>query len=147
MKRALLMIMSLGLPAQPVAATPHPQDSGKSSAQKAPARGPRLGVEPASFDFGRVLQRKTLSKEFSLHNYGTEDLLIESVSTTCGCTVAEGYAKVIKPGDSTPLRVALETRSFTGRVERKVLIRTNDPTTKLFEVRVEATVAGPETKK
>ena len=72
-------------------------------------------------------------------------LVIENVSTTCGCTVAEGYAKQIKPGGSTALLVSLETRTYTGKVERKVLIRSNDPETTLAEVKVEVTVV-PEGK-
>ncbi len=106
----------------------------------APAKAPKIVVEPASFDFGRAVQNKTLQKEFSIRNFGSADLVIENVSTTCGCTVAEGYAKQIKPGGSTPLRVSLETRTYTGKVERKVLIRSNDPESNLTEVKVEATV-------
>ena len=60
--------------------------------------------------------------------------------------MAEGYAKLIKPGGSTPLRVSLETRTYRGKVERKVLIRTNDPSAKVAELKVEATVAEPEAK-
>ena len=43
---------------------------------------------PPSFDFGKVLPDKTLQKSSSIRNFGSADLVIESVSTTCGCTVA-----------------------------------------------------------
>ena len=145
MKQALLVLWVLGL-APAWAQEADKAGQGSPGEKTARARGPRLGVEPASFDFGRALPNRTLAKEFTVHNYGTEDLVIESVSTSCGCTVAHGYAKVVKPGASTPLRVSLETRNTTGRTERKVVIRTNDPESKLFELRIEATVAGPERK-
>jgi hypothetical protein len=106
----------------------------------APARGPRISVEPAVFDFGKAQQEKTLEKEFTVRNLGNEDLVIESVSTTCGCTVAEGYSKVIKPGASTPLRVKLQTRTSSGRLSRSVLIKSNDPSGRPLELKVEATV-------
>jgi hypothetical protein len=103
-------------------------------------RAPRIAVEPAVFDFGRAQQEKTLEKEFTVRNLGNEDLVIESVSTTCGCTVAEGYSKVIKPGASTPLRVKLQTRTNFGRLSRSVLIKSNDPSGRPLELKVEATV-------
>ncbi len=146
MKRALLMLSAFALVAPLAAQEAIPPEKG-TTAEKAPAaKGPRFSIEPASFDFGKALQKKTLSKEFSIHNYGTEDLVIENVSTTCGCTVAEGYAKVVKPGGSTPLRVSLETRTYRGKVERTVLIRTNDPSGKPAELKVQVTVAEPEAK-
>ncbi len=102
--------------------------------------GPRIRVEPETFDFGRAAQNKTLHKEFSIRNFGNQDLVIESVSTTCGCTAALMESKVVKPGGTTPLRVSLETRAYKGRVVRSVLVRSNDPQTGLLEVKVEATV-------
>jgi Protein of unknown function (DUF1573) len=112
-------------------------------AQGAPARAPRIAVEPTVFDFGKALQEKTLEKEFTVRNLGNEDLVIESVSTTCGCTVAEGYSKVVKPGASTPLRVKLQTRTTVGRLSRSVLIKSNDPSGRPLELKVEATVERP----
>jgi Protein of unknown function (DUF1573) len=102
--------------------------------------GPRIRVEPESFDFGKAAQNKTLRKEFSIRNFGNEDLVIESVSTTCGCTAALMDSKVVKPGGTTPLRVSLETRAYKGRVLRSVMVRSNDPRATLTEVKVEATV-------
>lgn len=102
--------------------------------------GPRLRVEPASFDFGRALPEKTLRKEFTLRNLGDRELVIEAVSTTCGCTAAIAGEKRLAPGRSTPLTVTLETRHYRGRVDRKVLVRSNDARTPLVEVGVSATV-------
>ena len=143
MKRALSFLIAafLLLPAGA-------EETKKAVATPAPdAKGPRISVEPASFDFGKAVQNKTLSKEFSIKNYGTEDLVIENVSTTCGCTAALLDSKVVKPGGTTPLRVTLETRSYSGKVERKILIRSNDAATSLLEVKVEATVAAAGAEK
>jgi hypothetical protein len=106
--------------------------------------GPRIVVEPASFDFGQALPGKTLHKEFLIRNHGTEDLAIEGISTTCGCTAALADRQKIRPGASTVLRVSLETRNYPGPVQRLVLVRSNDPTRALFEVKLQVTVtAGP----
>jgi hypothetical protein len=117
------------------------QDKGAKS--EAAQKGPRIRVEPTTFDFGKALPNKTLEKEFSLRNFGNEDLVIENVSTTCGCTAALMDSKVIKPGGTTPLRVSLQTREYSGKVERTILVRSNDPTTALLEIKVQVTVVPP----
>jgi hypothetical protein len=101
---------------------------------------PRIRVEPESFDFGRTLPGKTLRKDFRIRNFGDAPLVIEGVSTTCGCTAALAAEDQVEPGGSTVLRVSFETRRYSGKVERKVLVRSNDPETPLAQVRVSATV-------
>ena len=103
---------------------------------------PKISVEPASFDFGKALPGKTLEKQFSIRNFGDADLVIEQITTTCGCTAAllADEHKLLKPGQSGQLRVRLETRDYSGRVVRSVMVRSNDPEKKLLEVKVEATV-------
>jgi hypothetical protein len=117
----------------------------KGAKPEAAPKGPKIRVEPATFDFGKALPHKTLEKEFSLRNFGTEDLVIENVSTTCGCTAALMDSKLIKPGGTTPLRVSLETRDYSGKMERTILVRSNDPTAALLEIKVQVTVV-PATK-
>lgn len=104
---------------------------------------PQIRVEPESFDFGKALPGKTLRKEFTLRNFGDQDLVLEGVSTTCGCTAALPKDKTIAPGGSTLLRVTLETRSYSGRIERRVLVRSNDPSTPRLEIRLIVTVETP----
>jgi hypothetical protein len=128
-KGAALVLLLLAPPA------PHPAP---------PA--PRLAVEPVAFDFGRVLPERKLSRQFSLRNFGSADLAIERVSTTCGCTAALLDDKVVKPGGRATLRVTLETRNYSGRIRRSVLIKSNDPQHPTTEIKLEATVAEEEEK-
>jgi hypothetical protein len=114
--------------------------AGRTGAEDDGKGAPQIQVEPESFDFGRALPGKTLRKEFTIRNFGDQDLVLGGVSTTCGCTAALPEEKTIGPGRSTPLRVTLETRRYSGRIERSVLVRSNDPKTPLVEVRVSATV-------
>jgi uncharacterized protein DUF1573 len=118
------------------------QDAAAKATPAAPA--PRIVIEPESFDFGKAQQEKTLVKEFRVRNLGAADLIIEDVVTTCGCTVAKDYAKVVKPGSSTPLRVELQTRNSFGKLARSVLVKSNDPSGRPVEVKVEAQVERQE---
>ncbi len=129
--RILLAVLALSL-ASGAGAAPLP----------APASGPRISVEPESFDFGKTLQNRLVEKVFVIRNIGSDDLVIERVSTTCGCTVAEGYAKLVKPGQTTTMNVQLQTRTYLNRIERKVLVRSNDATRDPLEIKVQATVVA-----
>jgi hypothetical protein len=120
--------------------------SGGSLFAEEDAAAPRIRVEPDGFDFGKALPGKTLRKEFTLRNFGDAELVIEGVTTTCGCTAALTADTRVKPGGSTQLRVTLETRSYSGKLERQVLVRSNDPKTPLLPVRVSATVETPVAK-
>ena len=109
-----------------------------------PVAGPRIAVEPPSFDFGKALPQKALRREFNIRNFGDQDLVIENVSTTCGCTAAplDPAKKVVKAGGSTALRVTLITPSAPGRMSQSVLVRSNDPERPTFEIKVYATVVA-----
>lgn len=134
-RRVLLGLVAVALLAAGAA-------GGRTEEQKTP----RIRVEPETFDFGKALPARTLRKEFTLSNFGDAALVIENVSTTCGCTAALASDTKLAPGSSTVLRVTLETRSYSGKLERQVLVRSNDPKTPLLTVKVSATVEAPAGK-
>ncbi|HET7292596.1 MAG TPA: DUF1573 domain-containing protein [Vicinamibacteria bacterium] len=106
------------------------------------ASGPRLALDPESWDFGRTLRNRVLEKQFTLRNVGDVDLVIDKITTTCGCTAALLSDKTLRPGGSGTLKVTFETRDYAGRVERKVLLRSNDKSRDPLEIRLQATVVG-----
>ena len=113
-----------------------------AAAAPANASQPRIAVEPESFDFGAARQNRTLTKEFQIRNFGTAELVIGRITTSCGCTVSQmgDDDKRIAPGHSSPLRVSLDTRRDEGRVARRVLIESNDPERSRVIVVVSATI-------
>jgi hypothetical protein len=122
---------------------PAPRASGGEKSTPAPV----IRCEPEEFDFGKALPGRTLRKEFTLRNAGDAELLIDGVSTSCGCTAAIAGARQLAPGRTTPLTVTLETRNSRGRLEKRVVVRSNDPATPLLEVKVVATVEPPPARR
>ena len=110
--------------------------------EKEQAPAPKISVEPTYFDFGNALPEKTLEKQFSIRNFGDADLVIDKITTTCGCTAGllDDDSKVLKPGKSGQLRVRLQTRDYSGKVVRSVMLRSNDPAQELLEIKVEVNV-------
>jgi uncharacterized protein DUF1573 len=103
---------------------------------------PRIVVEPASFEFGTVRAGRVVEKEFVVRNHGRAELVIEALTPSCGCTAVLTDSKTVKPGGSTPLRVTLTAPEEAGRLQKSVLIKSNDPAHPTVEVKIEATIAA-----
>jgi hypothetical protein len=121
-----------------------PAATAEQAKPASPAEAPRIAVDPASFDFGKVLPLKSVSREFVIRNFGKVDLVIENVSTSCGCTAAllDPAKKVVKAGGTAPLRVTLTTPANAGRITKSVLVRSNDPERPSFEIKLQATIVA-----
>jgi hypothetical protein len=108
-----------------------------------PGPAPRLVLDPESWDFGRTLKQRVLEKQFTIKNVGDAPLVIDRITTTCGCAAALLDEKTVKPGASATLKVTFQTQDFDGRVERKVLLRSNDRARDPLEIKLQATVVKP----
>jgi hypothetical protein len=117
--------------------------SYQTEGSKQQVKGPGIEVTPDSYDFGRVPQNEKLEKEFEILNIGTEELAIGRISTSCGCTAALTSEKFVKPGESTTLKVTLETRMYHGAIERTVSVASNAANSKITQIKVKAFVVEP----
>lgn len=91
---------------------------------------PKVSVQQLSYDFGNILQGKTVSHDFVVANNGGDLLVIEKVSASCGCTAAEPDKKELAPGESTKIKVSFNSTGRIGKQEKNVFVYTNDPENK-----------------
>jgi hypothetical protein len=117
-----------------------PAATDAPASPRAPA--PRIVVEPASFDFGTLRPARVVQKEFMLLNHGRADLLVDSIVSSCGCTAAKLETQVLKPGESTPLRIILTAPDEPGRLQKSVLVKSNDPAQPTLVVKILAVVVA-----
>jgi hypothetical protein len=91
---------------------------------------PKLTLEEASVDLGEVINGDIRTLEISVRNDGTSDLVIESVTTSCGCTSAEVTPTTIPVGESGKLSINFDSGAHGPEsnrpVIRQVFIATND---------------------
>ncbi len=87
--------------------------------------GPQIEIKDGTFNFGRVVQRATISHTFWIKSTGDEDLHITKVVPGCGCTKAPLMDSVLAPGDSTRLDIFFSTKSFRGFVTKRPYLETN----------------------
>ncbi len=78
-------------------------------------------------DLGVIPTDNQVSSTFKIYNMGGKPLVIDDVKASCGCTVVNLVKDIIAPGDFTELKVALDTSIKLGRVEKKILVYSNDP--------------------
>lgn len=102
--------------------------------------GPRLSPEHRSHDFGTVLQGKIVEHRFPFTNTGDADLVIEEVSTPCGCTAVLADQTVVAPGASSAIEATYDSAARSGVVERVITVRSNDPVEPELELTLVATV-------
>lgn len=61
---------------------------------------------------------------FTLYNAGDKDLIVDSVSASCDCTVPNFVKRTIQPHDSTVLLISYKPVN-TGDFEKAVVIKSN----------------------
>ncbi len=91
---------------------------------------PDLTLDQQTIDLGQVVNGEIRTIEIPLRNAGTSDLVIEAVTTSCGCTSAEVSPMTIPPGESGMLIVNFDSGAHgpeaNGPVMRQVFIASND---------------------
>lgn len=105
---------------------------------------PKAQFTETRYDFGVLPQGSTTTHTFSLKNTGNKPLKIESVETTCGCTVATPTNTLIAPGEVGQIQVTFDSKGKAGEISRQVRIRTNDPKNPMNFLTIGGTVAPAE---
>lgn len=96
-------------------------------AAAAPSGPPRLVFGAPVFDFGKVEQGAQVNHLFRFTNQGGQDLRIESVKTSCGCTAAVISSEVTPPGQEGTISATFDTARFSGEKAKSISVYSNDP--------------------
>ena len=75
--------------------------------------------------FGQVAEGEKISWQFTFENNGTSDLVLNAVTTTCGCTVPKYDTKPIPPGRQGSLEVIFDTSGRNGMQTKTVTVKSN----------------------
>jgi hypothetical protein len=107
----------------------------------------RIKFKETSWDFGRVKQGEILSHEFVFSNEGDATLVIQKVTTTCGCTAALLSADKIPPGKEGEIEIKFDTRGYGGQVAKLLYVDSNDPDRARLQLQVTADIETPPAPK
>lgn len=109
-------------------------DTSKKIAQ------PKLEFSKIVHDFGKVEEGKIVETTFEFKNTGQGILEIIDVKTSCGCTAAIPKKRKLNPGESSEIKVELDTTNRVGIMSRLITIKSNDPDTPEIYLTVRAEV-------
>jgi len=79
-------------------------------------------------NFGKVAEGEKVSYTFSFDNKGSENLVISSATTTCGCTISKYDSKPIPSGASGNLEVVFDTSGRNGMQTKTITVKSNAKT-------------------
>ncbi|QCK14853.1 DUF1573 domain-containing protein [Mangrovivirga cuniculi] len=104
------------------------------------ADAPKISVSNRKHDFGALNEGETSEYEFTISNYGKEPLLIRKILANCGCIETEIRKEKIKPGQSTTVKVKLDSEGRVGYLTKNLTIFSNDPRKSTIQVTIKAKI-------
>jgi hypothetical protein len=93
---------------------------------KAANSGPHAYFPEPIYDFGTVIVGQVVKHVFVLTNTGNQTLEIKEVKSTCGCTTAGAWTRIIEPGKGGTIPVEFHTDHVNGPVTKPVMVTCND---------------------
>lgn len=117
------------------------EDFSKLSAAEL-ENAPRIDYSSKIFDFREIPEGKTVDYTFTIRNLGKRDLIIRSVTASCGCTTGKPASNTVPPGGKTELKVSFDSREKTGLQNKTITVISNDPEHSTTLLRVIGTVKG-----
>jgi hypothetical protein len=101
---------------------PNIEKNGISGSQK---DATEISFTEYEHNFGKIKEGEKISWQFTFENKGQSDLVLLSVTTSCGCTVPEYDANPIKPGSSGTIDVVFDTSGRNGMQTKVITVRSN----------------------
>jgi hypothetical protein len=100
---------------------------GNQASADAATSAPKIEVAEKVHDFGTATEGEKLTHLFDVKNTGAGTLVIDRVTTSCGCTAAVVKAKEIAPGGTGQIEVTFDTSARRGANRKSITVISNDP--------------------
>lgn len=108
---------------------------------------PQISVPEDSLVLGEVVNGEIITRDVTVQNVGESDLIIEAVTTSCGCTEAAVTPMRIPSDGSGTLTIRFDSGAhgpdLTGQLIRQVFVASNDPEQPEIVVEFEANILQP----
>ena len=101
------------------------RNAGNSGLQPTDTGAVKLIFKEYEHNFGKVAEGEKVGYIFKFENKGTNNLVIESVITSCGCTAPKYDTKPIPPGGNGNLEVVFDASGKNGMQTKTITIMSN----------------------
>lgn len=86
---------------------------------------PKFQWKEQVHDFGVIVQGERVSYTYTFKNVGKSNLIISSVSASCGCTVTKYDQKPIAPGEEGKIEIVFDSAGRSGMQNKTVTVVAN----------------------
>ncbi|MCK4676575.1 MAG: DUF1573 domain-containing protein [Bacteroidales bacterium] len=118
----------------------NPNTAGNRDASK---KLPVITFLEMEHDFGKIIQGETVTYTFKFKNTGKSDLLVSTVSTSCGCTATKYSKEPVAPESDGFVQVTFISEGRKGFQNKTVTVLANTQPNKTI-LRIKALVVIPE---
>jgi hypothetical protein len=101
------------------------RNAGSSESKAIETGSAKLIFKEYEHNFGNVTEGEKVGFIFSFENKGTNNLVITSATTSCGCTVPKYDTKPIPPGGNGNLEVVFDTSGRNGMQTKTITVNSN----------------------
>jgi hypothetical protein len=116
------------------------RNKGADKTGDAATSAPKIEVQTKLHDFGTATEGEKLQHVFDVKNVGVGTLVIDRVTTSCGCTAAVVKTKEIAPGATGQIEVTFDTSARRGANRKSITIISNDPASPRTQLEVAVNV-------
>ncbi|MCX6334377.1 MAG: DUF1573 domain-containing protein [Bacteroidia bacterium] len=102
--------------------------NGSVNTQPGDTGKPVITFTEIEHDFGMVNEGEKVGCIFSFKNTGTANLIINSATTSCGCTVPKYDRKPISPDSGGTIEVVFDTSGRNGKQTKTITVQSNAAT-------------------
>ncbi len=106
---------------------------------------PVITFDEVVHDFGKLNEGEKVSYAFKFTNTGKAPLIINNVSTSCGCTVSSYPKKPIVPGEGASIDVSFDSSGKHGFQSKSITVNTNSQPS-FASLRIQSQIIESETK-
>src|SRR5574337_614948 len=118
-----ILLISLGCFKTLVADTKKPENVyGEKNLGK-----PKIVFEEQTYDFGKIYLGEIVTHGFTFKNQGSDELIINNVKSSCGCTAALVSKSNILKGEEGSVQIKFNPGRYIGKVTKSVTVNSNDP--------------------
>jgi hypothetical protein len=121
----------------------------RSGDKEATGKAPVLVLlDSASYDFGTVNEGAVVEHDFRFKNSGAYPLILNNITSSCGCTTPEWPKEPIGPNESSSIKVRFDTKNKSGPQVKTITVYANtEPAYSELRLRgIINTVPKPEVK-
>ena len=104
------------------------------------ADAPAMSFTETTHDFGSIKDGEVVKHTFTFTNTGQSPLVIESATSTCGCTVPEIPKEPVAPGAQGKIEVEFNSAGKGGTQQMKVISIKANTQPEITQVNIKANV-------